>query len=380
MDIPAFTKGTRNFTTGTTNKITNASGVITNYATQITFAPVAGSNDIFIAIVPLTAATKGTVLLFKMWIKLGTATNVCIVPNNGAAWDTKPGAKSYTAIDGLNNRTYTLITHVFTSPTTNVMSKHLGATGQAGFPQTAGYVFAYGFQLKLRDLTSVLDGSLTTLGNTTASGNLAVVGTTTLTGNVGIGTVSPESALVVSGTKATTPTTVGIHIGADSGLVAAIERCPASAANVAYIDFTYPMDFRGRIMYNNATNVMSFATNASASAQLNILSTGNVGINTTAPTSALHVVGTGNITGNVAVGGTLTSTGLLTASGNQANVGTLTSTGNTTVGGTLTSTGLMTATGGVSSTLPIGTTDLMRAGTGLYSNSIRPDTGQSITL
>jgi len=58
---------------------------------------------------------------------------------------------------------------------------------------------------------------------------------------------------------------------------------------------------------------MSFSTNAAASAQLNILSTGNVGINTTAPTSALHVVGTGNITGNVTVGGTLAAVSVISS-------------------------------------------------------------------
>ena len=103
-----------------------------------------------------------------MWVKLGTATNFCIAPNNRIAWNSIAGAKAYSSTDGLNTSTYTLITHVFMAPTTVGMNMHIGANAQSNpavLLQTAGTVFAYGFQLKLRDITSVLDGALSTLGN-----------------------------------------------------------------------------------------------------------------------------------------------------------------------------------------------------------------------
>jgi len=180
-------------------------------------------------------------------------------------------------------------------------------------PQTAGTVFAYGFQLKVRDLTSVLDGALSSLGLITANGGISSAGaiaatgaTGTITaaglitananmnviGTVGINTATPQSALQVVGAKIAIPTTAGIHMGHISGNYG-IELCAAAATNNTYIDFTYPTsDYRGRILYNNATTAMSFNTDAiDVVPQLYINSLGMVGIGTSSPTFRLHVIG-----------------------------------------------------------------------------------------
>jgi len=234
-DIPAFTVFSPGaYTTGTGFPIT-VGGVITNYATQMTLHGT-GYNDIGIRGMPMTG-NYGKVLILQLWVKLGTATSLAIVPENGA-WNSIAGAKTYTSVDGLNTTTYTLITHTFTMPAVNTLNINLGANGQ-GVTQSTGTVFAYGFQLRVKD------------------------------------------------------------------------QPPISASIF-----------------------------------------GNVGINTKSPTSMLHVMGTGNITGNTTVGGSLTSTGILTASSNATVAGSLTSTGLRTASGNLKVVGSTTLAGNVG----IGTT------------------------
>jgi hypothetical protein len=140
-----------------------------------------------------------------------------------------------------------------------------------------------------------------------------------LTGSVGINVTSPESALVVFGAKADLPVSPGIHMGMDSSATAAMELCSASTATVGYIDFTYPStDFRGRILYDHGGNTLQFS--AGAIERMRLTSTG-MGVGTPTPTSMLHVLGTGNITGNTIIGGTLGSTGLITGSAGLAITG-----------------------------------------------------------
>ena len=92
--------------------------------------------------------------------------------------------------------------------------------------------------------------------------NVTLTGTTLAT-QIGIGTTTtPDSALVVSGSKANTPTSVGIHIGVESGTTAGIELCSATLQSLAYIDFTcVGTDYKGRILYDIGTSSMAFQTN-----------------------------------------------------------------------------------------------------------------------
>ena len=134
---------------------------------------------------------------------------------------------------------------------------------------------------------------------------------------LGINTTSPESSLQIVGARQGVPTTVGVHIGHSSATNYGIELCSDATASSG-IDFTKPnSNRRGAIGYNNSTEVMSFTVNngvqltlANAEANFqdnNIITTGDltvdsdvlhvdstndrVGIGTTSPESALHILG-----------------------------------------------------------------------------------------
>ncbi len=102
---------------------------------------------------------------------------------------------------------------------------------------------------------------------------------------LGIGTVTPEAAVHVSGgaTGFGVPSANGVFLNnADS--YAKIELAGATGS---LIDFTTAgTDTKGRIIYANATNTLSFATNGTANRMV-IDGTGNVGIGTTTPASLL---------------------------------------------------------------------------------------------
>ena len=65
----------------------------------------------------------------------------------------------------------------------------------------------------------------------------------------------------------------------------------------------------------NATIGGTLTSTGLLKASGNMAVVGNVGIGIAVPTCALHVVGAGNITGHLSVGGSLTSTGMIHALG-----------------------------------------------------------------
>jgi lysophospholipase L1-like esterase len=97
------------------------------------------------------------------------------------------------------------------------------------------------------------------------------------TGNIGIGTLAPESALHVVGSRASAPTTKGIHMGEFGTNDYAIEICAANTSASSYIDFTAPsIDFKGRILYSLNNNTMGFFTNTTQ--YMTLGSTGNLAV------------------------------------------------------------------------------------------------------
>lgn len=125
--------------------------------------------------------------------------------------------------------------------------------------------------------------------------------------------------LAVTGLKPTSTSNVGITLGRDVSNAAGIEIV-GNSAQVEYIDFTYTgQDTRGRILYTNSTNAMSFAVNAGTTA-MTLLSAGTtqiasrMGVNGAAPgaSAAISMAGYIENTGTVSAvagGATVVGTG-----------------------------------------------------------------------
>lgn len=95
-------------------------------------------------------------------------------------------------------------------------------------------------------------------------------------GNVGIGTTSPEAALSITRQTTGQPSAAGVHISNESSGYSYIQM---NATNGAYIDFSNGggTDFKGRIIYFNATHKFDFATNEAV--QMSLQSNGNFQFN-----------------------------------------------------------------------------------------------------
>jgi hypothetical protein len=94
--------------------------------------------------------STSTVYTISLWVKLGTATNICLVVNNQIAWNTIGGG-IYNSSDGLNTTTWTRVSYTFTTPASLVfggINFHIGANGESGFTQSSGTVFIWGAQLE----------------------------------------------------------------------------------------------------------------------------------------------------------------------------------------------------------------------------------------
>ena len=91
IDIPFFIKNLATVTTGATYPIINTEGITTNYATMITFP--SASADLSFGSAVINAATQGKVLILKCWVKLGTATNLCITPQQFCQLDRHNGGQ-----------------------------------------------------------------------------------------------------------------------------------------------------------------------------------------------------------------------------------------------------------------------------------------------
>ena len=96
------------------------------------------------------SASTSTTYTVSMWVKLGTATNICLVANNTAAWNTI-GGQSFDSADGLNTSTWTRIEFTFTTPSSlpaGAINFHIGGNAETGLTQSTGTVFIWGAQLE----------------------------------------------------------------------------------------------------------------------------------------------------------------------------------------------------------------------------------------
>ena len=158
--------------------------------------------------IPVTSGVEYTV---GAWVKLGTATNFCIVINNTLAWNTV-GGKAFDSSDGLSTSKWTHISFTFTGPASGNVNLHIGAHSESGVPQqTAGTVFLWNWEMSLLSSTWIgkVDDEIRLPGSSiwTSRGNVGIANTSApiklyvgsvLTGTNGNGTYASDAIAVNS--------------------------------------------------------------------------------------------------------------------------------------------------------------------------------------
>ena len=121
----------------------------TQTADQLNLTHLKSAFDYYRNYAGLLANTSYT---FSVWVKLGTAANLNVTVNNGAASGTIAGDAVYDAINGgLSTATWKRIDHTFTTDSQGQVNVHLGAviSAENANVQSAGSVFIWGAELNL---------------------------------------------------------------------------------------------------------------------------------------------------------------------------------------------------------------------------------------
>ena len=176
---------------------------------------------------------------------------------------------------------------------------------------------------------------LNVVGNTLHQNSVSCLSTLNVSGNTYLrnvnvgGLTTPESALVVVGSKSQAPTTFGIHMGTDNTTNCGITICAAGttpSSSYSHIDFSYAGNlnwFNGSIGYDNGLNLMYFQTNQqSASMLLDSAGRLTLGANGSALASTtLYVSGSSYISGTETVNGNLVAQSNILMSGSSQKMG-----------------------------------------------------------
>ena len=225
-----------------------------------------------------------------MWVKLGTATNFCLVVNNTQAWNSI-GGKAFTSSDGLSTSKWTHISFTFTAIAPGNINIHLGYHAETAVTQqTAGTVFLWNIEMT--------EFSSTWIGNVEDEIRLPGSSIWTSQGNVGIGTVSPSSKLHVydNGGSFRTDLDATYHMGILNEYVSTyvtrtkFGRWGTTSNLELYYDIAGTEE--ARITRNYSTAVLKF--NRSTTTDMIIDGNGRVGIGTASPTTLLSVGGAGS--------------------------------------------------------------------------------------
>ena len=174
---------------------------------------------------------------------------------------------------------------------------------------------------------TVLNNGFIGIGNTNPMNNLDIIGNVNINGSANISsftsTTSTNLAYMNSGNF--------LEISGISGLT--YIDFHASANSNASVDYNARISASDTRLYLEASNNIGFATNGTEKVRINVV--GNVGIGTTNPQSALHVIGDATITTNLNVLGNTTISSNIDVSGTtilRSNV--LITTGNIGIGTT----------------------------------------------
>ena len=257
----------------TNNNATAPDG--TTSAGTYTLTSTCGSYDIYQTISSLTV---GRVYTIGMWVKLGTATNFCLVANNTYTWNSI-GGKAFTSSDGLSTSKWTHISYTFTAIAPGNINLHLGYHAETAVTQqTAGTVFLWNIEMT--------EFSSTWIGNVEDEIRLPGSSIWTSRGNVGIGTTNTDPlslsrernlAIVTTGTNAAL-TIVGGAAGRIDFGVGATRTAGIYSDSSNYTE-----------IFTSTALPLVFSTNSAE--KMRIKSDGNVGIGTTNPVGKLTVQG-----------------------------------------------------------------------------------------
>jgi len=231
----------------------------------------------------ISGLTNGRVYTVGMWVKLGTATNFCLVVNNTQAWNTI-GGKAFTSSDGLSTSKWTHISYTFAATATGAINLHLGYNLETGVTQqTAGTVFLWNIEMT--------EFSSTWIGNVEDEIRLPGSSIWTSRGNVGIGTTSPSAKLDVSGSAIRSFITAG---STEPGFIVDYPSSNGYGAFFVHVNNTR----RWRIGSVGDTNVqpaLNFWQEGTGSRMI-INNVGRVGMGTTSPSGNLDVVSSDSTT------------------------------------------------------------------------------------
>mgnify|MGYP000318096345 CR=1 FL=1 len=230
-----------------------------------TYTLSATSALLFDLYLTISGLTNGRVYTVGMWVKLGTATNFCLVVNNTQNWNTI-GGKAFTSSDGLSTSKWTHISYTFAATATGAINLHLGYNLETGVTQqTAGTVFLWNIEMT--------EFSSTWIGNVEDEIRLPGSSIWTSRGSVGIGTTVPANKLTVT----TSTQYDGYYLRNTNGVVGTM--LGVSATND---DGTVGLYSNTILKTNITANGVSYFNG------------GNVGIGVASPSTLLGVGGAGS--------------------------------------------------------------------------------------